>query len=126
MDEEKPFEITRVNDESNDESNSNLKTLKPTYNKAKSAYVTFGGSGVKKVKLRKYVQDKSKLLSRINGFTHSHNRNNLIEAFDILGLDGINQLMKEEVDMALLKQKRFLKQQELKQKENEGHQEVTE
>lgn len=116
-----------------DSETESRKSEKPTatYNQAKGAYVTFGNKKAKKIKLRKYVQDKSKILSRINGFTHSHNRGNLIESFNQLGLDGINQLMKEEVDMALTKQKRFIEQrqkQELKLKqeqENEKSKENT-
>lgn len=108
-----------MNNKSDQETNiieevKDLIAPKNTYAKVKGVWLTFT-DGKPKVKLRKYIADKAKLLHKINGFSFVKNRNDLKESYDLEGLDGIHQFLKEEVDLATKKRKREIEKLKAKQ-----------
>lgn len=79
-----------------------------TYSDNKQNWVTFS-SGKKKIKLRKFLDDISRAVTKFNGFTYKENRTEFIKHYNEFGLKGLIESYKD----ALLKEK------EKKQKEAE-------
>ena len=86
---------------------------KLSYSKHKNSWVTFDNSKPK-IKLRKFIQDRAQLLTRINNFNFKENRDALIEEFENGGLSGLNKALSVELTQYKLKvdaeRKKILKQ----------------
>jgi hypothetical protein len=68
------------------------------YNDVKNGWVTFKAKGKRKVKLRKFISERAQLLANVNSSTFKANKEVLIEEFNENGLDGVNNLIREEFD----------------------------
>ena len=82
------------------EENKEMEFVAPKYqyNDVKNVYLKFK-NGKPKQKLRNFVAEKARALSNINGFSFNHNRDNLIESYNIGDLAAMQILINEEVEM---------------------------
>lgn len=71
--------------------------LRSDYDKAKDGWVHFNQGKKKKIKLRKFISDRAQVLSKINKATFKENKEALIDEFNEKGLQGINDIIKEEI-----------------------------
>lgn len=67
------------------------------YEKSKDGWVHFNQGKKKKVKLRKFISERSQVLSKLNNATFKENKEALISEFNEKGLKGVNDIIKEEI-----------------------------
>jgi len=61
------------------------------YSKDKRGWVNFKWNKKKKVKLRRYIDDLAKQISKVNNQPRTYNRDKLIEYYNKDGIPGINR-----------------------------------
>ena len=68
-----------------------------SYEKSKNGWVHFNQGKKKKVKLRKFINERAQVLSKLNNANFKDNRETLISEFNEKGLQGVNDIIKEEI-----------------------------
>ena len=71
--------------------------LRSDYEKSKNGWVHFNQGKKKKVKLRKFINERAQVLSKLNNANFKDNRETLISEFNEKGLQGVNDIIKEEI-----------------------------
>lgn len=74
-----------------------MSDLRSNYEKSKNGWVHFNQGKKKKVKLRKFISERAQVLSKLNKASFKDNREALISEFNEKGLQGVNDIIKEEV-----------------------------
>lgn len=65
--------------------------MRHNYSREKNGWVTFKGSKIKKVKLRKHISNLAKTMTSVGGSTFEENRETLINYYNQDGLTGIGR-----------------------------------